>query len=51
MVFRRKPRNAPKPKAKPDAKDAPKEPPAEEAPRMAGGIRVTEANTIMRGGR
>ena len=51
MVFRRKPRNDAKPEAKPDAKNPPKAPPTEEAPRMAGGIRVTEANTIMRGGR
>lgn len=47
MPFRRKPRNAPKP----DAKRTPKEPPPEEAPRTVRGIRVTKANTIMRGGR
>lgn len=47
MVFRRKPRND----AKPKAKDTPKEPAPEEAPRMVRGIRVTKANTIMRGGR
>ena len=50
MPFRRKPRKAPKPEAKSEAKPAPKEP-SPDAPRMAGGIRVTEANTIMRGGR
>ena len=45
MVFRRKPRNAPKPKAKP----APKQP-ASEAPRMINGVRVAKASTIVRQG-